>query len=348
MKGKRRLKKIFMMMIILFVCAGNLPVSSAAQSASAKKFKVLHIMSYHSDWEWNKGQFSGFKNALKGVDVEYRVFEMDTKRNSSKERIRKAASEAKSLIDTWKPDLVYANDDDAQEFVVKDYVNTDIPFVFSGVNNDPAKYGFVGSRNVTGVLEQEHFSETVRLLKEISPNVKRIAVIIDEDTMWQPVIGRMKQKQGQLPGTEFISWDIIYTFEEFKKKITEYQKRADALGLLGIFQFKDEKGNNVPYQEVLRWVAENSRLPDFSYWKSRVEAGTLCTITVSAFEQGFAAGIMAKGILTEGKTPSAYPMVPTVKGEPAISLARAKKLGLKVKSDILLTAEVLVRFEWEK
>ena len=61
-----------------------------------------------------------------------------------------------------------------------------------------------------------------------------------------------------------------------------------------------------------------------------------------------AAGKIAKGILLEGKSPSSYPMVPTVKGEPVISLARAKKLGLKVKSDILLTAEVLEKFEWEQ
>ncbi|MBC7251597.1 MAG: hypothetical protein H5T62_15125 [Anaerolineae bacterium] len=314
----------------------------------AKKFKVLHIMSYHADWAWNQDQFNGFKEALEGLDVEYRVFEMDTKRQTSPEWIEKVSQEARDLIDTWQPDLVYTNDDNAQAYVAKYYVNAEIPFVFSGVNAAPETYGFVGSANVTGVLEQEHFVETVRLLKEIVPEVKKIAVVVDDSPMWDPVLARMREKQSQLPDVEFVSWDVILTFEEFKQKMTEYQTTVDAVGLIGIFNFKDENGENVPYQDVLRWTAENSNLPDFSFWGDRIKYGTLCTVTVSGYEQGLAAGKIARGILVEGRSPASYPMEPTVRGEPIVSLARANKLGIKIKSDILLTAKVVEKFEWEQ
>jgi ABC-type uncharacterized transport system substrate-binding protein len=314
----------------------------------AKKFKVLHIMSYHADWAWNQDQFDGFKDALEGVDIEYKVVEMDTKRRSSTEWMEKAGQEARGLIDTWQPDLVYTNDDNAQEYVTKYYVNTDTPFVFSAVNASPETYGFAGSANVTGVLEQEHFVETVRLLREIVPDVKKIAVVVDDSPMWDPVVARMKEKQSQLPDVEFISWDVILTFEEYKQKMTEYQATADAVGLIGIFNFKDESGENVLYQDVLRWTAENSNLPDFAFWEDRISYGTLCTVTVSGYEQGLAAGKIARGILVEGKSPSSYPMEPTVKGQPVVSLARANKLGIKIPSTILLTAEVVGEFEWEK
>jgi hypothetical protein len=71
------------------------------------RFKVLHIMSYHSmsyhsPWEWTDEQFRGFKDALKGVEIEYKVFQMDTKRNSSPEWKEKVAREATHLIETWK------------------------------------------------------------------------------------------------------------------------------------------------------------------------------------------------------------------------------------------------------
>lgn len=313
-----------------------------------KRFKVLHIMSYHADWVWNQDQLNGFKDALEGVDIEYKVFEMDTKRRTSQEWMEQVGQEARDLIDTWQPDLVYTNDDNAQEYVAKHYVNTDIPFVFSAVNAAPETYGFAGSTNVTGVLEQEHFVETVRLLKEIAPDVKKIVVIVDDGPTWPPVLERMKGKQSQLPDVEFISWDVILTFEEFRQKMTEYQTTVDAVGLIGIFRFKDEHGENVPYQDVLRWTAENSNLPDFAFWKDRISYGTLCTVAVSGYEQGLAAGKIARGILVEGKSPSGYPMEPTVKGEPVVSLARAKKLGIQIKSDILLTAEVVEEFEWEK
>lgn len=312
------------------------------------KWKILHIMSYHAPWKWTDDQFNGFKDALKGLDIEYKVFQMDTKRKSSEEWKQKVGKEARELIDTWKPDLVYTNDDNAQEYVAKYYVGKNIPFVFSGVNADPKKYGFEGSKNIIGVLEQEHFVATVRLLKEIVPNAKKIAVIIDEGPTWPGVVKRMEQKLDQFPGIGFVGWDVIHTFEEYKQKMKDYQNQVDAVALLGIFTYKDEQGNNVPYTEVLRWTAENINLPDFSFWKDRISYGTLCTVTVSGYEQGLAAGKIARGILVEGRSPSSYAMKPTVKGEPVVSLARAKKLGIKIKTGILLSAEVIEKFGWEK
>ena len=211
--GERFYVRINQVLVSMLVVAILFVIPLTAQSSPKGKYKILHIMSYHADWAWNKDQFRGFQDALRGLDVEYRVFEMDTKRKSSKEWIQKVSQEAKVLIDTWKPDLVYTNDDDAQQYIVKDYVNTDIPFVFSGINAMPEKYGFVGSKNVTGVLEQEHFVQTVRLLKEIVPSIEKIAVIVDESPMWESVVERMKQKQAQIPGVKFIDWNIIHTFK---------------------------------------------------------------------------------------------------------------------------------------
>jgi ABC-type uncharacterized transport system substrate-binding protein len=89
-------------------------------------------------------------------------------------------------------------------------------------------------------------------------------------------------------------------------------------------------------------------LPDFSFWESRIGPGTLCAVTVSGYEQGLAAGKMARGILLEGRSPSSYAMEPTVKGEPIISLARAKRLGIPIKTSILLAAKVFDTFDWER
>lgn len=313
-----------------------------------KKFKILHVMSYHSPWSWTDSQLDGFKEALKDLNVEYKVYQMNTKNNDSEEWKRQAGKEARDLIDSWKPDLVYTSDDDAQKYVAAYYVNSNIPFVFSAVNEDPAEYGFTGSKNITGVLEVEHFVESVKLLKEIVPDVKKIAVVIDEAPMWDPVVKRMKDQLSKVPGVEFPIWDKILTFNEYKQKMQEYPKTVDAIALLGVFNFKGENGRNVPYQDVLMWTAQNSMLPDFSFWEDRISFGTLCAVTVSGYEQGLAAGRMARGILVEGKSPSGFAMVPTTKGETVISLARAKKLGIKINSKTLLSAKVKKDFLWGK
>jgi ABC-type uncharacterized transport system substrate-binding protein len=187
----------------------------------------------------------------------------------------------------------------------------------------------------------------MKLLQDIVPTVKRIAVVLDKDPTWHGVVQRMQAEAHLFPDIDFVSWDVLDTFEAYKHKMQAYQTEVDAIALLGVFTFTDAQGKNVPYPEVLRWTAENSRLPDFSFWESRVGPGTLCVVTVSGYEQGLAAGRMARGILVEGRSPASYPMVPTVKGEPMVNLARAKKLGLPVKTGLLLTAKVFEKFDWE-
>jgi ABC-type uncharacterized transport system substrate-binding protein len=332
--------------IALVVAAhASAPATAAEQ---ARPYKILYVMSYHSPWRWTDGQLQGFKEGMQGLAAEYKVFQMDTKRNSAQEAKERMGREARALIEQWKPDLVYTSDDDAQEYVARHYLNHAIPFVFSGVNKDPAAYGLAGTRNHSGVLEQEHFVESVQLLRKLSPGVKRIAVVFDDAAMWEPVRSRMQAAARMLPEVQLGPWDTIRTFEEFKRRVKDYHGMADAIALIGIFNFKDAQGRNVPYQDVLEWVAENSRLPDFGFWIDRVHYGTLCAVTVSEREQGLEAGRIARAILAEGRSPASIPMKPTVRGLPVISLARANRLGLRPTTGVLLSAEVIQKFEWER
>lgn len=341
-------RRLMLVRVSLALLLGAVLAGPAIAQTQKPTYKILYVMSYHSPWRWTDGQLDGFREAMAGVPAEYQVFQMDTKQNSTPEAKEKKGREARALIESWKPDLVYTSDDDAQEYVVRHYINSELPFVFSGVNKDPKAYGFTGSKNITGVLEQEHFVESVRLLQTVAPGAKRIAAVFDDAQMWDPVVARMRERLKQLPGVEIVAWDTIRTWDEYQRKMKEYPSRADAVALIGIFNFKDAAGKNVPYQNVLRWTAENSTLPDIGFWVDRVHFGTLAAVTVSEREQGLAAGRMARAILVEGKSPASFDMRPTVKGLPVISLARANKLGLRVKTGVLLTADVIEKFEWER
>lgn len=334
---------IFLLLSFPILRAAPLPGADspvAATDLAQKHWKILHIMSYHSPWKWTDGQLEGFKAALRGLNIEYKVFQLDMKRKTDEAWKQAVSREARELIASWKPDLVYTSDDYAQKYVAMHYLYQKLPFVFSGVNAHPAVYGFLGSGNITGVLEEEHFVETIKLLQQIVPTVKKIAVIYDDDPTWPPVLARMKNSLPQLPGIEINSWDLIRTFAQFKQRLEELQKEADAIGFLGIFAFKDEQGKNVSYKTVSRWVMDHSTLPDFSFWEDRISYGTLCAVNVSEYEQGYAAGEIARSILLEGRSPGSYPMKPTVKGVPMVNLLRAKKLGIQIKTGILLSVTV--------
>jgi ABC-type uncharacterized transport system substrate-binding protein len=338
--------------LLLSWCAALLLAAPLAHAQPAVQkdgapVRILHAMSYHTPWRWTEGQLEGFKAGLGDVKAEYKVFELDTKRYSDAQQKEERGKAARAVVEQWKPHLIYTTDDDAQDLVTRHYLGTPIVQIFSGVNKAPAQYGFDKASNVTGVLEHEHFAESVRLLKRVVPTVKRLVVVIDDAQMWNPVVERMKAAKLP-PDVGIVAWETIRTFDEYKRRVAAYPAMADAIALIGIFNFKDGTGKNVPYQEVQRWTAENSSLPDLGFWVDRVHHGTLVAITVSEYEQGLAAGRLARKVLVEGKSPRELPMLPTTKGVPVISLARAKKLGIKVHSDLLLSAQIITRFEWAR
>ena len=319
-----------------------------ALPARAEPLKLLHVMSYRADWQWNKDQLRGFLDGLGVSDIALKVVELDAK-HSDPARLKAAAQQATELMAQWQPDLVYTNDDVAQaEFTVR-HLNSATPIVFSGVNKDPADYGFDKAKNVTGVLEREHFLGTLSLLRDIRPRTRlRIAIVVDDDPMWVGVSARIRGDLARRSDVEVAEWLQPRTLDEYKTRMLELQDKVDAVGLLGIFRFAKADGKMADYEEVQRWNVENSRLPDFSFWDTRVERGTLCAMTVDGVEQGRLAGRMARRILVDKVSPAAIQPEPTAKGRPMISLARARKLGLAINASVLLHATVLPRFIWEQ
>jgi len=332
---------------LLLILIGSWGCLLSAQSLPDTQFKILHVMSYHQDWIWNTQQLQGFKDGVGNLNVDYKVVALDTKRNSSPAAIQDKANAAKKIISDWQPDLLYTNDDHAQKYVAEGYVNTAMPIVFSAVNKDPAEYGFAGSKNVTGVMEQEHFIPSINFLRQIAGEVRRIAVIIDDDPTWDGVTARMRNSLKKMKDLEVVDWILVSDFAQYKQTINDLQSRVDAIALLGVFNIKDDKGQDIKYEQILKWTAENSQLPDFSFWESRVDSGTLSAVAVSGYEQGFIAGEMARKILKDRASPDSIKMVPSVKGEPMLSIPRAKALGLKVDVQVLLGNNVKKKYSWE-
>jgi ABC-type uncharacterized transport system substrate-binding protein len=321
-----------------------------ATNASEKTFKILHIHSYHEEWEWVRDQDKGFNDQLGGLNVEHKAFYMDTKRKSAEADKQEAARQAKELIDTWKPDLVFTTDDNVQVLVARYYVNSSIPFVFSAVNAEPDAYGMRGSTNNCGILEREHSVETINLLRQIVPTIKKIAIITDTDRTMPPIIDRTKIRvANEIPDVQIVSVDIVKTYDEYQQKMKGYDGTADAVIHLGDHTYLDVKNNtNVPFDVAERWAVENSRLPDASFWEDRVSTGGLLAgIAISGYEQGKGAGIMARKILIDGASPQTLGFTQTYKGQPVINLARAKDLGVNITSSLLLSAKIYEKFSWE-
>jgi len=135
------------------ILAGTLAAAallSASGAANAKR--CLFVSSYHRGYAWSDGVERGLRSVLEGR-CELKQFDMDTKRRKSEADKLQAAEAAKSLIESWRPDVVITADDNAAKYLVAPfYRDASVPVVFSGVNWTASEYGFP-YRNVTGMVE---------------------------------------------------------------------------------------------------------------------------------------------------------------------------------------------------
>jgi ABC-type uncharacterized transport system substrate-binding protein len=323
-------------------------VAASPVRAAPQRWRIAHVMSFESPWRWTDGQFAGFQQALAAPDAEYGVFQMDVKRYREPAAKAERGRLAREWIEQWQPDLVYLSDDDAVAEVARPYAGRALPVVFSGVNRTLAEHGLAGAPNVTGVLEREHVVESLRLLRALVPPARRLAVICDRASIyWDAVIERVREQAAELPQIELAAVDRVTRYSDFQQRIEAYQRTVDAVLVLGVFGLQDGDGRSVPYTELARWMVAQSRLPDLSFWIDRVHYGTLASVTVSEHEQGRAAGRLAAAILREGRAPDSLPVRATTLGQPALNLARARQLGITVRSTELLSCEVVRRFAWD-
>jgi len=130
----------------------NTSLASETSEASSSLPKCLYVSSYHKGYDWSDGVEEGLRKVLDGK-CQIKQIDMDTKRKKSTENKELSAKNAHSVIQSWKPDVVLTSDDNAAKYLIVPYLkDTDVPFVFSGINWTVEEYGFPFP-NGTGIVE---------------------------------------------------------------------------------------------------------------------------------------------------------------------------------------------------
>jgi ABC-type uncharacterized transport system substrate-binding protein len=320
----------------LYLLMGGLLLVFVLGSSGPSK-KVLCVFSYHPEYSWVAEETRGVEEVFEGEAISVEKFYMDTKRRTDPEWKEKVASDAMKRIEESKPDLVMVFDDNACEFVARPYAGKDLPFVFCGMNREPEQYGFPAP-NITGVVEREFFEQSVALLKQLAPHVKRIGILSDDSPTSQGPASRIRE--GTLP----VEVSEVYATNDFgawKSKVKEFQTSVDAIGLFGYHTLKEGRGGqHVPSVDVLKWTLKSSHLPEFAILDFTVRDGALCGIAQSGYNQGKTAAGLAIKILS-GVSPSDIPIETPRKGLPILNQARAEKLHITIPRQVTEEAEIV-------
>ena len=161
--------------VIIGLAIGFSGLSSGG--AEEHKVRLLVVDSYHREYLWSKTTQTGLSSAMLHygyLDNQQQADElakhdyiessraivrkewMDTKRKDATNEIAESTARISKIIGQFKPDLLLLGDDNAANYIGNQFLDTEVPIIFWGLNNWPVKYGLLDSmekpgHNVTGV-----------------------------------------------------------------------------------------------------------------------------------------------------------------------------------------------------
>lgn len=278
--------------------------------ANLNKPRVLVLHSYDQDFSWVNDIDTSMKKVFEKKPYSIRWHYMDTKRNPYQEFKEKAGYNARNVIDSWKPNVIIAVDDNAQEFVTKYYVNNpSIKVVFTGVNAEPQKYKFNQANNVTGVLERIPYNAVKEVFEQVMTSDKKRILHISDSSETSLYIHDELTSFNWAP-LQLVESTQINTFDEWKQAVIQKEKNADFLLITHYHTIKRSSTDStiVPPKEVIDWTEEHTTLPRIGCWGFYVEDGGMMAIAVSPFEQGELAAKMAVDIVDNGTSTTQIPI----------------------------------------
>lgn len=273
-----------------------------------QKPRILVLNSYDTDYSWVQEVETGIRHVLNGKPYTVRWHYMDTKRHPDESFKVLARRSARNVIDEWRPNILIAIADPAQE-VAQHYLDRDdIMIVFGGVIARPEDYGYDRAKNVLGILERWPMSTIREGIEEIflkGQSRERIRILSASDN----------SETGLLIAREISEFDWgpqievqhagANTFDEWKAVVERGNSEADLL-LVALYHTlkRDERGDEVvPPDEVMQWTRTALQVPSVGGWGFFTEQGGMMSIGVSAYEQGEVAARLAdawiEGDLTE-------------------------------------------------
>jgi putative ABC transport system substrate-binding protein len=315
------------------VVAGPL-ATHAQQSERTRRIGVL--LGQAVDDQQGQARIAAFLRALQNLGwIDGRNVRIDIRWGAGNSgEIRRHASELVAMI----PDVIIASGSATVGPLLQ--ATSAVPIVFTVVP-DPVGAGFVDSLarpggNATGftIFEYGIGAKWLELLKEISPGIKRVAVL--RDAAIAAGVGQFGAIQSVAPalGVE-LSPVNVRDAGEIQRGITAFAGLSNG----GIIV----TGSSLAavHRDLIVTLATRNKLPTIYYERFFVSAGGLLSYGPDLVDQHRAAAAYVDLIL-KGKKAAELPVQAPTKYELAINLKVAKEIGITVPPSLLARADEVI------
>ncbi|ABK98765.1 ABC transporter substrate-binding protein [Pelobacter propionicus] len=321
--------------LLLFLLLGTL--CPAGAGAGAAPYRVLVVMSYHETQPLEEETRKGIESVLQGKAELHYVY-LDTKYNSHQGK-EKAAT-AYALYRELRPDGVIAADDDAQALFVVPFLRNRVttPVMFCGVNAEPDRYGYP-ARNVSGIRERSHISESIAFLQQLVPSVRRIAFMASDDAMGK-ILKSLVEREAQSYSATSLPVRLVTTLGEAKSAALELRQQSDALLLFSMASIRDAAHNHPNDRQIFSSLSRQYGKPVIGTTDYMIRHGLLCAVVNSGREQGATAARMLLRAM-DGTAVSRIPLTSNYEGKRMINVTVMKSLGIRPRPIVLRGVELV-------
>ncbi|OIQ49375.1 Autoinducer 2 sensor kinase/phosphatase LuxQ [Pseudodesulfovibrio hydrargyri] len=304
----------------LFVLCLAAPARAARGVASAWAAQawagpqVLLISSYHPGFPTFFRQIEGIESVLEPAGVDLDVEYMDSKRFNSPEDVRDFRHMlADKLARLPRYDLILTADDNALRFALdnRGILFPDTPVVFFGVNDQPLAHSMNDDDRVTGVIEAVSMEETLRAAFTLQPGLRTVYALVDGTTSARADLLTYLSMRSAFPDRNLAVLSLTDLTWAGLAERTRALGPADAILLLSAY--RDAAGATVSFDEGLKRILTNTRVPVYDLWEHGLNLGAIGGKIISHFEQGRMAARMGLAIL--GGTPVRH--LPVIEGNEA-------------------------------
>jgi len=310
-------------LIIIFAAT----VATAAPS-------ILVIESYESGNPWDRSYLDALQTEL-GGQFDLKTFEMDTKRLPASTHSAQT-EKAWQIYRQTSPQLVILGDDNALKYLGPRLLDSKVPVVYLGINNNPEDYVPTG-HNLTGILERPLFEFCLHTIGQVvQPTPKRVLVLFDNGTTSRAAVAEaFKNNTTQLISNILVELKLIGDWDDWQQTVKDAQRQGFDAIVVGLYHtLVDQQGRNVPAAQVLQWTSANSPLPPFTFWDFSVGSEkTIGGFVLSGLEQGKAAAGVVRKILA-GTAPEDIPPTVGKNGKFVFSRHQLRKWNLTVPEQI--------------
>jgi ABC-type uncharacterized transport system substrate-binding protein len=311
---------------------------------------VFVVHSYSPDFEWVQAIDRGMDERFaENPSLKVRRFYLNTKHRTDENWKRSAAGKALAAVEAYRPKVVIAVDDNAQQYFVLELPTYHPPVVFCGVNADPAKYGYP-AETITGVIERPHLDELLASAGELFDLRKVLFLSSDDPTS----AGAMSYLRQVYRGNIQIEWKLVGSLDDWKDAVIGAAKKdVDAIIIFNYHTLRRSgETMSVAPDDVIRWTVDHAEVPLLTFADFAVQRGVALAVAVSGEEQGQLAADYALAILG-GREPVDLPIMHGSSGNRLVNESTLARLGVSIpaswyRDTRVYTKEGTWQSKWQK